>query len=448
MPGGQLELIHDDMCFSYHGPHPPREEHPSPLSLSPRKPSTPVPTHALGESFLDTDPYESTESLVPDPEPARNSFSSDDVDTLPSYTESTTGRVAEWTRKAHDSWELENVFREMLHARHISERPQERFERAIDTTFGRRHSEFVTTLHLALAPPDVENELDDGTVKTKTKRRKALKNWLNANVSNQRDSMLWHRTSELNLQAAVADVPSNLNAKAAERLGIVAPRSSTSEFNPPSAAADIPSNLNAKAAERLGIVVPRSSITDDEDGKHPKRHSEESLNLGPRTPPKVNSKAMDRLGTRPSSESEPATQSPGLILWPNIFIPMAPYELEGHACKHVQTLLGCKSAMFDHLRAQRMPEGKERISRAEFEDIIFSYECFRRGRFNWPETLPELSMNSRATFASSDSKLSFATRSCHQYRRDDLTFVRAIHVYNATKIDDEVPFPSASIVRS
>ncbi|KAF8204401.1 hypothetical protein K438DRAFT_1819793 [Mycena galopus ATCC 62051] len=82
-------------------------------------------------------------------------------------------------------------------------------------------------------------------------------------------------------------------------------------------------------------------------------------------------------------------QHPGLILWPATFIPLSAQELEMHATKHVQTLLGCKPALAEYVAGFVDPETGERVvSDEEFADAVWGYECFRRTRFNWPE-LPE-----------------------------------------------------------
>ncbi|KAF7354837.1 Methyltransf-25 domain-containing protein [Mycena sanguinolenta] len=82
-------------------------------------------------------------------------------------------------------------------------------------------------------------------------------------------------------------------------------------------------------------------------------------------------------------------QHPGLLLWPSTFIPLSPQELEMHATKHVQTLLGCKPALAEYVASFVDPEtGARVVSDEEFADAVWEYECFRRPRFNWPE-LPE-----------------------------------------------------------
>jgi hypothetical protein len=65
-------------------------------------------------------------------------------------------------------------------------------------------------------------------------------------------------------------------------------------------------------------------------------------------------------------------QSPGLLVWPSTYIPMSPGELEMHSCKWVQTLLGCRHALREHITGEF--EGRQLVNDAEFEDAIWDYE--------------------------------------------------------------------------
>jgi SAM-dependent methyltransferase len=68
-------------------------------------------------------------------------------------------------------------------------------------------------------------------------------------------------------------------------------------------------------------------------------------------------------------------QHPGLILWPATFIPVPPQELEMHATKHMQTLLGCKPALAEFVGTFVDPSTGERVvSEDEFEDAVWDYE--------------------------------------------------------------------------
>ncbi|KAF8433527.1 hypothetical protein L210DRAFT_3633081 [Boletus edulis BED1] len=121
------------------------------------------------------------------------------------------------------------------------------------------------------------------------------------------------------------------------------------------------------------------------------RSSEESLPSFSTVPDIISAKAAGRLGIKhsppPPSHSNPA-QSPGLILWPTTFIPISPFELEMHACKHLHSLIGCKAALTEYLqdvaREQQLSFDEKMV-----DDLVWDYESFRRKRFNWPSECPD-----------------------------------------------------------
>ncbi|KAJ7070557.1 hypothetical protein C8F01DRAFT_1106869 [Mycena amicta] len=154
----------------------------------------------------------------------------------------------------------------------------------------------------------------------------------------------------------------------------------------------------------------------------------------------------------PQKYAEKRVQHPGLILWPSTFIPMRPQELEYHATKHVQTLLGCKPALAQYVAMFKDPLTRERyVSEEEFEQSLWDYECFLRPRLNWPQ-LAEAQMEdddgehfvptpASATFLRDlhpsqqiprpviDSK----GRVTMPFGADELTHVRTFRIYGATK---------------
>lgn len=94
------------------------------------------------------------------------------------------------------------------------------------------------------------------------------------------------------------------------------------------------------------------------------------------------------------SESDPGplrfstgrVQHPGLILWPATFLPLGAQELEMHATKHVQTLLGCKPALAEYVAGFVDPATGERVvSEEEFEDAVWGYEWLVSFRFLIPK---------------------------------------------------------------
>ncbi|KAF7347406.1 Methyltransf-25 domain-containing protein [Mycena venus] len=149
----------------------------------------------------------------------------------------------------------------------------------------------------------------------------------------------------------------------------------------------------------------------------------------------------------PARFSHGQMQHPGLVLWPATFIPLDAQELEMHATKHVQTLLGCKPALAG--------TGERVVSEAEFEDAVWEYECFRRPRFHWPE-LPENRLEASdvpsdvPTPASARSmrhetgaprtptsdvapKSPIALEKPHPFGQHELTHVRTFRVFGAVK---------------
>lgn len=69
-------------------------------------------------------------------------------------------------------------------------------------------------------------------------------------------------------------------------------------------------------------------------------------------------------------------QSPGLLVWPSTYIPMTPAELEMHACKWVQTLLGCRHAMREFITGPF--NGERLVDDDGFEEAIWQYEWYVR----------------------------------------------------------------------
>ncbi|EJF67225.1 S-adenosyl-L-methionine-dependent methyltransferase [Dichomitus squalens LYAD-421 SS1] len=94
----------------------------------------------------------------------------------------------------------------------------------------------------------------------------------------------------------------------------------------------------------------------------------------------------------PSWKEAGPYQPPGLVLLPATLIPCTPLELEMHACKHMNTLLGCKDALSKYVTAQKGRHGKPVVSERELDDYLWDYECFRRKRFNWPQDVPGLQL--------------------------------------------------------
>jgi len=238
---------------------------------------------------------------------------------------------------------------------------------------------------------------------------------------------------------------------------------------------EIPDSISPKAAERLGIAPPdrrswgsqRSQGSQSSEKMSSNCSSGSGTNNGPET---IDMDVPDHLC---ANSSPSMAQSPGLILWPSTFIPMEPLELEMHACKHMHVLLGCKAALSDFIQDVKGTDGRAHISQVELNDLTWEYECFRRKRFNWPAELPSL-ITSHPTVPQSAPAHSDAiserpwitlgpestarpprsgsirprhspgrqtnpstpnSPSMPPYNREDLTFVRAMRIYEAYKIE-------------
>ena len=76
----------------------------------------------------------------------------------------------------------------------------------------------------------------------------------------------------------------------------------------------------------------------------------------------------------PSWKEAGPYQPPGLVLLPATLIPCTPLELEMHACKHMNTLLGCKYALGKYIAAQRGTDGEPLLSEKEVDDYLWDYE--------------------------------------------------------------------------
>ena len=85
-------------------------------------------------------------------------------------------------------------------------------------------------------------------------------------------------------------------------------------------------------------------------------------------------KAALVLGLEPRSGKP--SQSPGLVLYPSTYIPIAPLELEMHACKHMHVLMGCRSALGDYVAQFKDEKGLPLVDERGFRDFMWDYERF------------------------------------------------------------------------
>lgn len=76
----------------------------------------------------------------------------------------------------------------------------------------------------------------------------------------------------------------------------------------------------------------------------------------------------------PSWRENGPYQPPGLVLLPSTLVPFSPLELEMHACKHMNTLLGCKYALGKYVSGQKNARGQALLSEKEVDDYLWDYE--------------------------------------------------------------------------
>ena len=79
-------------------------------------------------------------------------------------------------------------------------------------------------------------------------------------------------------------------------------------------------------------------------------------------------------GKTPSWRATGPYQPPGLVLLPSTLIPFPPLELEMHACKHMNTLLACKYALWKYIAGRKDSDGQSLLSDKEVDDYLWDYE--------------------------------------------------------------------------
>ncbi|KAG5715725.1 hypothetical protein E4T56_gene155 [Termitomyces sp. T112] len=348
----------------------------------------------------------------------------------------------DWNTEAAACRDIETVFQNMLHKKFgVHSQPSKFVPEVIQHVFG--NVKKPKSYHLKLAPKDAykqfggveANELDSLGKKEESapeSKKSSRSKWF---CSDKEEKKRAKKTSKPSTPTSgrcspALDTPIPESAKVIGRLGITGDTTVTDSC--------VPENISAKAANRLGIPVSNdcatntpipsrketpspdssSGVSDDASSPSPSspavtaptennRHSIMTLSASPGDS-NVSAKAANRLGIsyselseatalakastrRPVSSSStlvtgstPPVQSPGLIVWPNRFIPMSPEELEIHALKNVHMLIGCKPALIEFVRTFLDEDGNRITSDEDFEQALWEYECFRRRRFNWP----------------------------------------------------------------
>ncbi|KAF5374890.1 hypothetical protein D9758_000541 [Tetrapyrgos nigripes] len=296
---------------------------------------------------------------------------------------------AEWLSKSSASKDLENVFNSMMAELGFFTDSYRHVPNVMKHVFGENHATMTADMRLMLAPED----MDDGVQSAQYMRGRS---WTGGDKKSRND---WEKKERGKKETNSRPISPIIESRSSSE--------STSSTPTPTPSKAIPEGISAKAAGRLGIALTTPS--------RPSTSSGSKVGIESRTPSRPSTSSSGSSGSstlfstgRPSCDSEEADrsqgtcaepesdckprQSPGLVLWPSIFIPIGPTELEMHVCKGMQELLGSKVALWRYIQDLRDADGKPFLSEEEFEDAIWEYECFRRERLNWPYENTELNL--------------------------------------------------------
>ncbi|KAI9570173.1 hypothetical protein HD554DRAFT_2018822 [Boletus coccyginus] len=417
--GGRLELIDDYLHFPYtkRPPQPLADSHGFPR-LRPSSSSfddyddeinedtdaeRPVsldldlgPGLGLGLGLDDDDDDDDDDDFVSTKSRLSSLVDMDDLPLQPAYDP-----ISEWNQNVDNSKSLEKLFEDMLSRKFsIHPRPNKFFDKVIDKVFGRYNQCRLHEFNLYLAPSPSQDSDDSSIGSSETQGSAGLK-------KAGKDFAKWVTAVEWDHHKEKEKEKEKKRRSNGDR---------SSEESPPNLST-VPDILSVKAANRLGIKPT------------------------------------------PQPSQPCATQSPGLILWPATFIPIPPFELEMHACKHLHSLIGCKAALAEYLqdvaREQRLSFDQQMV-----DDLIWDYESFRRRRFHWPSECPdyhpEIPVSVTTTPRSNTFRNSIESpQQAHPrgssgnmstpldplFPREKLDFVRSIKVYSVTKVDEEIHVP-------
>ncbi|KAH9897812.1 hypothetical protein C8Q73DRAFT_819387 [Cubamyces lactineus] len=423
-PGGRLELIDDDMFFPRVPPrphlireippHPPPKDPPSPpvkdISGSPPKFRTQrAPSASRGEVPFMSHPTSLSRSASqrfhagenrhlgsPDRSKKRHMRSVSEVD---------------YATNAAVAGHLERIFDNMLVARGISPHPHTFLDQVLREVFGPDCARQTQNLELAVPT----REIIEGP----------------AALAGSMGNVARERTLSLTQSSA--------GGRRSEESEKGRPSWMTIEWD---SKKEKEREKERRSLDKVSVHSARSSLEQPSDDGLPKdvKPKARKLLLGDDCV-----QAMQRTGPY---------QPPGLLLLPSTLIPCTPLELEMHACKNMNTLLGCKYALSNYMTSQRSPNGMQLVSETEVDDYLWDYECFRRKRFDWPQDIPGLQMEDEpepappskpalfrfgTTVPPPEPTRSQSSTSAPMYggisaNKEDATHVRTIRVYEAMKV--------------
>lgn len=318
--GGRLELIDDYLSF----PHTKRPPQPPGDSHGGRRPLSSSSDNVVDRTKEDRDSEQRDRDGDEDHDDDDDDDDEDFVSTKSRFsTHMDTDSpplpaydpVSEWNRNVDNSKCLEKLFEDMLSLKFsIHPRPSKFFDNVIDKVFGRYNQCRLHEFNLYLAPP-----------------------------SNQDSDVSSIGSSEGHGSASLKKVGKDF-------------------------------------AKWVATVDWDHKDKEKKQRMKGDRSSDDSLPSLSMVPDMVSPKAAGRLGIKPTgtptqSSHSHSTQSPGLILWPATFIPIPPFELEMHACKHLHSLIGSKAAVTEFLQDIAQEQNLS-FEQQMVDDLIWDYERY------------------------------------------------------------------------
>ncbi|KAI0778770.1 hypothetical protein BD413DRAFT_117240 [Trametes elegans] len=406
-PGGRLELIDDDMFFPRVPPHP-RLAMDMPPIPPPKDPPSPPPKFrtqrapSASRAESSSTPRATTASLS---RSASQRFLADAHNKQSPSSPNSPERAsfkkrhvrsaseAEYATNTAIAGHVEDIFVNMLAARGITPHPAQFLDQMLREVFGPDCARQTQELELSVPSRELFEGVAGPLSHESTSRRsedgeKGRPGWM---------TIEWETKKERERRSDKASVHSARSARSSGESATLV---------------DVASTISPKARQLLfGGDVDRARV----------------LGAGPYQPP-------------------------GLVLLPSTLIPCAPLELEMHACKHMNTLLGCKYALTNYMASQRALDGAPLLSEREVDDFLWDYECFRRKRFNWPQDTPGLQMEDEPEVAPPTKPALFRFGSTAppaeptrtgggapmysgvSASKENTTHVRTIRVYEAMKV--------------
>ncbi|TFK56781.1 hypothetical protein OE88DRAFT_56098 [Heliocybe sulcata] len=456
-PGGQLEIIDDQLLFPYSAPHP--------ASFDGRRSGTAPPTPASELDFLDLTSPTSEERAEED-----ERF---DAFPLPALADDP---ASDWEKQAKASRDLEAVFENMLLRQyHVHPQPHEFLDGVLADAFQGR-TRRVANMHLALPGTGQatgasdsgygsgRSSLERECTEAGPRRRSAESAGSGSSMKRRSASMYMEPLTEPSEgEEEEADVDEGIGA---DEAGYGTPRKASHKRCSGSSVSSLPPGISAKAAGLLGlndagagVLSPKAAgllglaDTASADASSLPSRASTAGSLASSTSTRqsiaIPSKAAGLLGlsSPPPSASSASFPSPpkepeGLVLWPGTFLPMSPGELDDAVGKNVHTLLGCKAAVVEYVAGFG----------DEVEEWVWEYERFRRRRFGLsPDRAfsddeeegeeKDKDRDEGKTGSSKRDRKSTLDRGHSRARSidhrteklGDLTFVRAIRVWEAHK---------------